>query len=162
MLHKRLKLSFLFLLGLYLTEIQAQESIVASGGNASGSNGTLSYSIGQVAYMTNTGTTAYVLEGVQQPYEISIITVTEQIQTINLTCTAYPNPTGDILQLEIGNYSTEHLYYKLYDLSGNILGDKKITENNTHIKMEHFMPGTYFLKIIDNNQEIRIFKIIKN
>ncbi len=50
MRHKRLKLSAIFLLGLGLTGLQAQEPIPATGGNASGS-----YSVGQVVYTTNTG-----------------------------------------------------------------------------------------------------------
>jgi len=48
MRHKRLKLSAVLLLGLGLTGLQAQESVNATGGNASGSGGSVSYSVGQV------------------------------------------------------------------------------------------------------------------
>jgi hypothetical protein len=47
----------------YGTTIQAQNTIPASGGNASGS-GTASYSVGQVMYQTHTGTNGSVSEGV--------------------------------------------------------------------------------------------------
>ncbi len=52
----------------------AQEVIPASGGNATGSGGSVSYSAGQVFYLTHEGTTGSVNEGAQQPYEISAIT----------------------------------------------------------------------------------------
>ncbi len=35
---------------------QAQESVNATGGDATGSGGTVAYSVGQVVYTTNTGT----------------------------------------------------------------------------------------------------------
>ena len=64
MRHKRLKLSAVLLSGPGLTRLQAQESVNATSGNASGSGGSVSYSVGQVAYQTNTGTSNSVAEGV--------------------------------------------------------------------------------------------------
>jgi len=58
------------LLGLTFPGLQAQEAIPASGGNVTGSGGTVSYSIGQVFYLMNSGATGSVLQGVQQPHEI--------------------------------------------------------------------------------------------
>lgn len=39
-------------------QIYAQNAIVASGGNSIGSNGNISYTIGQVIYTTNIGSNA--------------------------------------------------------------------------------------------------------
>ncbi len=50
--------------------VRAQESIVASGGEATGTGGSSSYSIGQVSYTSNQGTGGSVEQGVQQPFEI--------------------------------------------------------------------------------------------
>lgn len=74
MRHKRLKLSAVLLLGLGLTGLQAQTSVNATDGDVSGSGGSVSYSVGQVVYTTHTGTSGSVAEGVQQPYEISVVT----------------------------------------------------------------------------------------
>ena len=74
MIHKRLKLGALLMLGLGLTGLQAQESVNATGGNAQGSGGSVSYSVGQLFYLIITGETGSVSEGVQQPYEISVVT----------------------------------------------------------------------------------------
>ena len=84
MRHKRLKLSTVLLLGLGLTGVQAQTSVNATGGDASGGGGSVSYSVGQVVYTTHTGTSGSVAEGVQQPYEISVVTGLEEAQSINL------------------------------------------------------------------------------
>ena len=69
MKHKKTMTSFAFLL-LGLGGLQAQESPTAAGGEATGSGGTASYSIGQVVYTTNTGTNGSVAQGVQQPFVI--------------------------------------------------------------------------------------------
>jgi len=105
MKYKKLKLSVILLLGLGLTGLQAQTSINATDGNASGSGGSVSYSVGQVVYTTNTGTTGSVAQGVQQPFEILVVTGLEEAKGINLSVSAYPNPTTDYLTLEVPDFS---------------------------------------------------------
>ena len=121
MRHKKLKLSALFLLGLGITGLQAQTSINATGGNASGSGGSVSYSVGQVVYTNNTGTNGSVAQGVQQPYEISVVTAIEEAKGINLSVTAYPNPTTDYLTLSISAFDISNVSYQLYDMNGKLL-----------------------------------------
>jgi len=141
--------------------IQAQNAIPASGGNASGSGGTASYTVGQVVYTTNTGTTGSAAQGVQQPFEISVITAIEQAEYITLVCSVYPNPASDIITLKVENYDNENLSYRLYDINGIMLENKKITGNEIIILMGDLSPSVYFLKVIDNQKEIKTFKIIK-
>jgi hypothetical protein len=160
--HKRLKLSAVLLLGLGLTGLQAQESVNATGGNASGSGGSVSYSVGQVAYQTHTGTNGLVAQGVQQPYEISVVTAIEEAKGINLTVSAYPNPTTDYLTLEVKEYELSNLHFQLYDMNGKLLQSEKITSNQTSIVMSNLVPATYFVKVTERNKEVKTFKIIKN
>jgi hypothetical protein len=159
---KRLKLSAVLLLGLGLTGLQAQESINATGGNASGGGGSVSYSVGQVVYTTNTGTNGSVAQGVQQPYEISVVTGIEEAEGIYLSVTAYPNPTTDYLTLRIDEFEISNLSYQLYDMNGKLLQNEKIAGNQTSIVMSNLVPATYFVKVVQGNREIKTFKIIKN
>jgi hypothetical protein len=142
--------------------IQAQNAIPASGGNASGSGGTASYTIGQVGYTTNTGTNGSVAQGVQQPYEISVVTGIAEAKDISLEIEVYPNPATDYIKLKIGNYEVQNLRYQLYDINARLLQDNKIVDNETNIVMSYYMSATYFLKVTDNNKVIKTFKIIKN
>ena len=162
---KKLKLSAVLLLGIGLTGLQAQESINATGGNASGSGGSVSYSVGQVAYQTHTGTNGSVAEGVQQPYEISVVTGIEEAIGINLMVSAYPNPTTDFLNLKVDASTTlsiQSMSYQLFDISGKLLENKKLTGNETQIDLNGFISSTYFVKVLENNQLIKNFKIVKN
>ena len=165
MKYKKLKFSALLLLGLGLTGLQAQESVNATGGNASGSGGTVAYSVGQVVYTTNIGTNGSVAQGVQQPFEISVVLAIEEAKGINLTVSAYPNPTTDYLTLEVDASTTlsiQSMAYQLYDMQGKLLQNEKITSNQASIVMSNLVPATYFVKVIQSNKELKTFKIIKN
>ena len=167
----------LFTFSFSLFTVTAQENINAGGGNATGSGGTVSYSVGQVMYNTFTGTNGSVAEGVQQPYEISVVTGIEEAKDINLLLTAFPNPTDDYLTLEIQSIvqtqdfasqeAQKQYFASLYDLNGKLLQKIPITNQQTHINMNNLAPATYFLKVSVQtqyfaSQELKIFKIIKN
>jgi hypothetical protein len=166
MIHKKLKLSVVYLLGLGLTGLPAQEVVPASGGEAEGIGGTASYSVGQLVYTTNTSVSnGSLAQGVQQPFEISVVTGLEESKGINLICSAYPNPTSDKLILKV-NTSTMHsiqsMSYQLYNISGKLLEIKKLEGDQTTIVTSNLAPATYFLKVTEGNKEVKTFKIIKN
>ena len=81
---------------------QAQESSNSSGGDATGSGGTVAYSVGQVLYTTNTGSNGSVAQGVQHAYEIFTVGIKET--ELNISLTAFPNPTTENLTLQISDY----------------------------------------------------------
>ena len=64
MKQQRKILSIFFLLGFCLAIVQGQQTIPATGGNASGSGGSVSYSVGQILYSTFSGTNGTVVQGV--------------------------------------------------------------------------------------------------
>jgi len=160
--NKKINLSLLFVLGLGFVGLHAQEVITTTGGNASGSGGSVSYTIGQIVYSSNTGSNGSVSQGVQQPFEISVISGLDEGEGINLTCSAYPNPTTDFLTLKVGVIKTENLAYQLYDIGGKFLVSNKVEGNETTICMSNLVQSVYFLKLTNNNKEIKTFKIIKN
>ena len=161
MRHQRFKLSALFLLVLGITGLQAQESVNITGGNASGSGGSASYSVGQVVYTTNTGTNGTVAQGVQQSFEISVVTGIEDAKSINLTVSVYPNPTTDYLTLDVKDFDLSNLSFQLYDINGRLLQSQKITGNRTSIRMSNLLAAIYFVKVIQGNRDVKTFKIIK-
>ncbi len=157
MKHKKSIMSAAFLL-LGLGGLQAQESPTATGGEATGTGGTASYSVGQVVYTTATGTNGSVAQGVQQPFEISVTTGVNET-SINLELSVYPNPTTDYLTLKVEK--TEGLTFQLYDLQGKVITNKKVNSATTTVAMENLPTATYFLNVVKNNQIVKTFKVIK-
>lgn len=155
---KIIPLLFLLIGSLHL---HAQEAVATSGSNATGSSGSVSYTIGQVAYTTPAGSTGSVAQGVQQPFEIFTLTGAE-FSNITVNAVAYPNPTHSTLTIAITNYSLESMKYQLIDIMGRAIMENSISEPETLLNMDTLPAATYLLKLVDNNREIKTFKIIKN
>ena len=152
----------LLLIAAYLscTQINAQETIAASGGNATGSNGSTNYSVGQVVYVADYGTTGSVMHGVEQPFEIQIVLGVDNFNII-LEASVYPNPTTSLLYLQVKNSDFEDMQYQLFDLNGRLLEKNRITATSTTIQMERYPMDLYLLKVFDRHKEVKTFKIIK-
>ena len=140
--------------------IQAQETIPVSGGEGTGSGGSSSYSVGQLVYTTNTDTGGTVTQGVQQSFELFTLSNPE-LTTINLTAVTYPNPASDYIVLKITDSALDNLSYKLIDINGKAIANGSITNTDTQINMQSLALGMYILKVNQNNQELKTFKIIK-
>jgi hypothetical protein len=146
------------LIGYGLT-IQAQNTIPATGDNAAGTGGTVSYSVGQISYNTFSGTNGFIIQGVQQPYEISI--VKENPGNTSFEITVYPNPTEGLITLVIKPFNNENLIFQLINIKGIVLQDKKVDSERTEIQMEKLPSSVYFLQILLNDEIVEVFRIVK-
>ena len=140
--------------------IQAQQTLPASGGQATGVSGSSSYSVGQLVYTINSGSSGTVTQGVQQSIELFTLSNPE-LTTVNLTAVTYPNPTSDYITLKISDSALDNLSYKLIDVNGKVIANGSITNADTQISMQSLALGMYILKVNQNNQELKTFKIIK-
>ena len=145
-----------------VTTAKAQQSSNTAGGNATGTGGTVSYSVGQMNYTTNTGTSGSACQGVQQPYEIYMVTSVDEAKNLNINLSAFPNPTFDFLTLKIESSTTKNLSYLLLDMNGKLLATQILDGTETKIGMNNYAAATYFIKITENNNTLKTFKIIKN
>ena len=139
--------------------IYSQQTIPASGGEATGSGGSSSYSVGQLVYTTNTGG-GTVTQGVQQSIELFTLSNPE-LTTVNLSAVIYPNPTSDYVMLKISDHALDNLSYHLIDINGKAISNGHIINGDTQINMHQLAIGMYILKVSLNNQELKTFKIIK-
>lgn len=137
----------------------AQYNTVSAGDEASGSSGTISYSIGQTNYLSFSSGSGKISEGVQQPIEITTINVEELPATFSASI--FPNPTADQLIIQINNQKNQDLYSMLYDVQGNLLLRDAIHGNQHSITISNLTTGIYILKI-SNGKESISSKIIKS
>ena len=137
-----------------------QTSTNASGGGTSNASGSISYSIGQVAYQSTSNASGTVSQGVQYAYEISSLSL--EANALNLSLMAYPIPTQELLNLSVGNYSQEKLAYKLVDLEGKVISEASMHSEETTIDMKQLPVATYFVEVHNEGKKVHVFKIIKN
>lgn len=152
----------LFLLAFLFPEIKAQENTTASAGTHEGGGGTISYTVGQTFSSVSEGVGGSSSEGIQQPYEISVVTAIKNTGGINLSIAAFPNPTVSFLYLQVQDYDLQGLSYQLYDLGGKQVKNDLIIKETTTLDVQDLKPAIYILKINKENKAIKSFKIIKN
>jgi len=138
----------------------SHQVLSASGGDATGSGGSVAYSVGQIVYTTSTGTTGSVAQGVEQAYEIYSVGIKET--TLNISLSVFPNPTSDFLTLKVDDYNNETLSFDLLDEQGKLILSEQITNQETQVAMSTLARGSYFINIVQTNKQIQTFKIIKN
>ena len=158
---KTYTLSFLAFLLSFSEQAQTSHQVLsATGGDASGSGGTVAYSVGQIAYTTSTGTTGSVAQGVEQAYEIYSVGIKET--ALNISLSVFPNPTSDFLTLKVQDYNNETLSFDLLDEQGKLVLNEQITTQDTQVAMSTLARGTYFINVVQAIKKIQTFKIIKN
>lgn len=138
-----------------------QKTLAASGGNAQGSGGTVSYSVGQTDYVFQSGANGSINQGVQQPFEFYTVGV-DNHPNIELSCKVFPNPTVYSVTLQVEEFSFDELYFMLFDMNGKLLKQENVYEKDTQIFMDHLQPGNYLLNVVQHQNKIKTFKIIKN
>ena len=146
-----------------VSNLNAQKTILTAGGDIISTNqGSVNYSVGQIAYTEVTGSTGYIIQGVQQPYRINEVNGIDEANNINLAVSVYPNPVNDFLILNMDNFPINDCSYQLFDLNGNLLRSMEISDNEIRIDVRGLASNIFFLKVIEGNREIKSFKIIKN
>ncbi|MBU6158921.1 MAG: T9SS type A sorting domain-containing protein [Bacteroidetes bacterium] len=153
-----------FLLSIFAIAVtmhsQAQTAIAAGGTTATGTGGSVSFTIGQIAYTTVTGTGGSISEGVQQTYRVSAPTAIEE-NTISLKAQIFPNPATDVLMLTVENSDFKNLNYQLMDVSGKLLSQDRLNRSATQINVASLPNGSYFVRVLSKSKLLKTFTIVK-
>jgi len=158
-------LSIFLLIGSFT--VNAQQGFVTSGGDASSTNGKVSFSIGQIDYINITSAAGSFTSGVQQSFEIFVVSGIDEkqinlIQGSQIIAKAFPNPTQESITLLIDGNKLTNLSYQVYDLQWRLIKTDKAHTGETFIDLSNENGATYFLRVLSEDKEIKLFKIIKN
>ena len=153
----------LFLSGLSLITL-GQSALVPVGGDAQTPSGSVSYTVGQIAVETASGSSGSisVAEGVQQPYEIMTVGVNHYPQ-ITLNAVVYPNPSENLAQLRLDGVEipATGLQAHLFDSKGKLLQRILVTGDLTTFQIGQYATGTYYLELRDGEQSLKTFKVVR-
>lgn len=158
-----MKRTFIYSLLLILftgLQVDAQKVVLAAGSNAIGSNGSASYSVGQIDYLSK-GINNPMMEGVQQAYEITTLSTTETSGENKKDILLYPNPFKDFVFLDFTTNDYRNSEYQLYDSSGKFVKGDKIKESKSEFNFSSLPSAMYIIRINQNGKNIKTFKIIK-
>jgi hypothetical protein len=138
----------------------SQQNTVASGGDYIGSNGSLSFSVGQIDYLNIDNASGNVNQGVQQPYQILDNSVNESDNTFEITIG--PNPSFDVLIVQAEFSKMNDIQGFITDQNGKMVKERQNLSLNPSFKLNDLSSGNYFLQIENEQKLIKSYKIIKN
>jgi hypothetical protein len=144
----------------WFCNVYAQNNTITTGADASNTIGSISYSIGQIDYVSSDNGSTFINQGIQHPFEIVTLSGNE-ILDVTISAQVYPNPTANNLIISLQNYSYENLTYKLFDIRGREIINGTISNSETIVNMQPYASATYILKLSKKNKEIKSFKILK-
>jgi Secretion system C-terminal sorting domain len=139
----------------------AQQSVHIAGGEIKNTTGSISYSIGQANYINTRDNKNTLTQGVQQPYEISIISDVDNLNK-QFNISLFPNPTLNTITVTINETDASDFKSQLFDMNGKLLLQKESMESKSDLDMTTMAAGTYILKIENKYHSTNSFKIIKN
>lgn len=93
----------------------------------------------------NTGRTKY-------DYTNSIVLATDQFEKPNATVTLFPNPTSDLLNIELAVFSPTTQII-ITDIVGKKIHSQKVEAANTSVNTSSYAKGVYLVTITDNNKK---------
>jgi len=151
----------LLLLILCFKGVVAQSSVCSIGGDISGADGSVAYSIGQTFFQTYNSSDHSIYQGVQQPYEISVITGVEVMNGTDSYVNIYPNPVTDCLSIMFSDDNKQDLHFVLYNMQGQELFASGLYNTHIRVEMDSYAPGLYFIKVMSEGKTIKTFKVVK-
>lgn len=136
----------------------AQEVVSSSGDYFSNSNGSISFTVGEVAIETITTGSNAITQGFHQT-NLGVLSVGD-IED-DLAIKVFPNPVSELLQVTLTNYTDKS--YRLFDITGRLVTQKTFKKQQSEINLSPYVSGIYILALYDeNNKRINTYRIIKN
>lgn len=156
---KKVLLLFFTLISMYVFgQTNKFEVIASSGGYGSSTQGSLSWTIGEPVIETLINGTTNLTQGFHQG-NLIVSTIPDLLKKEELDAMVYPNPVDDILTVKCSK--TDNISIELYDELGKLLLLKQNIIDGHIINLQNLSRGSYMLKIINEKQNNKTVKIIK-
>jgi hypothetical protein len=139
--------------------VSAQQVVAPAGHFHENTHGSVCWTLGETIIHAFAGSQYQITQGFQQGI-VSVSTYAGNLLP-GIEITAYPNPTRDLVIISIQKPTDNQLVYELFGINGNVLKRDILEIPETKIGFDHLLPGTYFIRIIQDIHLIKTFKIIK-
>ena len=139
----------------------APQTVIASAGNfATFTNGSMTWTLGEVMTETYAPTGYFFTQGFNQP-DTMYVTFVSNPASPNIS--VYPNPVVENLVIDLSLSTGTHLL-EIFNMQGQLLRKESIaaSENRVSISFSEFANGIYLLNITSTGSNIRnTYKINK-
>ena len=148
-----------------LAQISQHHSINASGMTWSQGIGSISFTVGEIVIPLAEDSLGNAIAGGLTSSSSIEITQVESIDVSEIDLSVYPNPTSDLINLQVNFSNFDKFKICIHDINGaeKFTGQYYGLKNTIGINMHSFAAGAYMLYILNpSDQTIGSFRIIKN
>jgi len=139
--------------------VQSQECLSSGGNYDSGSSGSISWTLGELATTTCEAGDMILTQGQQQSrFEVTSL---NELNQPDYAITLSPNPAKDFVHLQVDRDDLSRMEYFLYDSRGVLLKKERLKNKVTTINFSNLAPSVYLVQITAGNRVVKTFKIIK-
>ena len=136
-----------------LSSYAQTENVLSSGGNSTNnSQGSMTWTIGEVVINTIESPDAHLTQGFNQEW-LHFLNIENFSEKINIT--VFPNPSTHYINIESDKKSD----LTIYDASNKIVKEIKV-EKQDQVDLTDLAPGIYFMQFIRKNNKLKTIKII--
>lgn len=151
---------FILLAPPFLAELKSQEIIAPAGAVFHNNNTSISWTLGESFTTTHSSEGVTITQGFHQgDLQISTFVVDP---SLDFSIEVYPNPTSDLLWVNITPNIPNKIYYMLFNTEGRLIQRDKLMNPSQNIRFDGLAPGTYILRILQEDKPLKVFTIIKN
>ena len=131
--------------------LTGQTSVNTCGGDGTGNGGSVAFSIGQVFFQVVEDQQISFSEGVQQAFEISIVDGIEEEDPLSFVISAFPNPSMDVLHIELKDEFTGSVMFQVHDAIGNLIQEGEVSTSKFTIQTTDWSGGAYYLHVYNTD-----------
>ena len=140
--------------------VSAQEVISTQGDSYSNASANIDFIIGEVIIDTGTDGTDGTNDLTQGFHQTNWSFVGLEDFARDYEAIIFPNPTEDVLNIRTSRF--ENVTYTLYDAQGKLVMQDILSTEQTPIQVSQLAPGSYFLTLNNETQNLKTFKLIKH
>ena len=150
----------LFLLMVIVSNAQELQVVSTAGETYTNDEVSVSWTIGEPVIETFESGDIILTQGFHQ--ESYSITAIDEIQSVDLKITLFPNPAKEEFFIKYEGENMEDLKARIHDLKGNVILIKDINSEISNINIADLKAAEYIISIQDNNKILRSYKLVKN
>lgn len=138
----------------------SQAGLSAGGGNASSTGASVSFTIGQLDFVSQSNNNGSFNQGVQQPFEwFTIVSIDEATSIDGLSI--FPNPTRGEIFVNL-NTAKDKVVVRVYDALGKFIFSQTLNNPQNRMELGALANGAYYIHFnSENGLQNEVIKVIK-
>ena len=157
------KFIFSFLFFACSNLILSQDSIVSSGASVEASEGSFSYTVGQILTSQNLNSSSSVLNDIKElSHGVQQVFLQKCNENSRVEILATPNPSNGQVTINLINWDQREIDLNVFDVTGKNVLFTNISADQTRLDLSYLSSGAYIISLGYSCGSVNSFKLLIN